>query len=100
MNRSRWTCAGLLALTAVLVAASILAVPAVASGADYLSDASVSTPTKSDSQSAPSDTTVSASRDADLVPLITAWGASGAVLLGGGALAVAASVRRQRKLAA
>ena len=85
---------------AVLIALSILAVPAVASGADYLSDASVSTPTKSDSQSAPSDTTVSASRDADLVPLITAWGASGAVLLGGGALAVAASVRRQRKLAA
>ena len=85
---------------AALVALSILAVPAVASGADYLSDASVSTTSESDSQPSASNTTVSASRDADLVPLITAWGASGAVLLGGGALAVAASVRRQRKLTA
>jgi hypothetical protein len=83
---------------AVLISLSILAVPAVASGADYLAEASTSTQPDAASQSSGSNASVTASRDNDLVPLITAWGASGAILLGGGALAVAASVRRQRKL--
>jgi hypothetical protein len=84
---------------AVLVALSILAVPAVASGADYFAEASASTQSEAAStESSASNTSVTASRDDELVPLITAWGASGAILLGGGALAVAASVRRQRKL--
>ena len=79
---------------AVLVALSILSVPAVASGAEYLAKASVSS--QAETNSSASSVTATASRDEGLVPLITAWGVGGAVLLGGGALAVAASVRRQR----
>lgn len=83
---------------AVLIALGILAVPAVASGADYFAEAPTSTQSDDGTQPSTSSTSVSASGDDDLVPLITAWGAGGAVLLVGGALAVAASVRRQRKL--
>lgn len=36
----------------------------------------------------------------DLRPLITAWGVTGIALFGGGAIAVATSVRRQRQLTA
>jgi hypothetical protein len=86
----------------LLVAVSILAVPAVASGADYIARTSTT------AESAASDTAVGSSEtipavsapdSPDLVPLISAWGASGLVLFGGGAVAVAASVRKQRKTA-
>ncbi len=84
---------------AVLVAVSILAIPAVASGADYLADAEV---TASAAYLPTAGTNASTSDPADaaqrggFTPLITAWGAGGALLLSGAAVAVGASVRRQR----
>lgn len=84
----------------VLVALSIIAIPAVASGADLLADASASTRPEVAPRWMASEMPASASRDEELGPLITAWGASGAVLLVGGAAAVAASVHRQRKIPA
>ena len=90
-----------------IVAVSILAVPAVASGADYLasknqeaSTTAIYAPVANRPARASDANTAGRSRPAsDLTGLITAWGAGGVVLLGGGAIAVAASVRRQRNLA-
>ena len=95
------------AAAAVLIAVSILAVPAVASGAEYLADASsvnapasaVYVPTAATTVAAASEAASAASPSADLGLLVTIWGASGVLLLGGGALAVSFSARRQRSLA-
>ena len=79
-----------------IVGISILAVPAVASGAEYLATtdvAPISQPSESDSSAA-----AYPQPSGDLTGLITAWGVGGLIVLGGGATAVAASVRRQRKL--
>ncbi|MDO9063558.1 MAG: hypothetical protein Q7U41_03315 [Microbacterium sp.] len=95
------------AVATVLVGVSILAVPAVASGAEYLADASsvsasasaVYVPTAATTVAASSAEASAASPSADLSLLVTIWGASGVLLLGGGALAVRLSARRQRSLA-
>jgi hypothetical protein len=95
------------AVAAVLVGVSILAVPAVANGAEYLADASsvnasasaVYVPTAATTVATSSAGASAASPSADLSLLITIWGASGVLLLGGGALAVGVSARRQRSLA-
>jgi hypothetical protein len=95
-------------VAAVLVAVSILAVPAVASGAEYLADASqtldasasaVYVPTAATSVGASSPEAATLSPSADLGVAVSIWGASGLLLLGGGALAVGVSSRRQRRLA-
>lgn len=91
-----------------LIAISILAVPAVASGAEYLSDVRATDTTTAAGLAAasrlndlPDATAPNSSGDAAaLSPLITVWGISGLALLAGGSIAVAASVRKQRRLAA
>jgi hypothetical protein len=95
-------------VAAVLVAVSILAVPAVASGAEYLASASqtqdapasaVYVPTAATTVATSSLGASAVSPSADLGLLVSIWGASGVLLLGGGALAVGVSARRQRSLA-
>lgn len=94
---------------ACLVSISILAVPAVASGPEYLADARSASNTttvagvvEASQNTDVSDASAAAVREnaGGLSPLITAWGVTGLALFGGGAIAVATSVRRQRKLAA
>lgn len=93
---------------ASLITISILALPAVASGSEYLSEARSASQTTTaevssvivDSQNTDiADTNLAASRSTTtpLGPLITAWGISGVALFGGGAVAVALSVRNQRR---
>ena len=83
-----------------LVAVSILAVPAVASGSDFLAQSSDSSKSQLIEPASSQVAAEAASPERGLVPLITAWGAGGVLLFGGGAVAVGASVRRQRKLSA
>ena len=93
-------------VAAALVAVSLLAVPAVASGADYLaasqtlegsaSAAYLPTAATSDAGAAASS---AVTQPADLSVFVTMWGASGVLLLSGGALAVGISARKQRSIA-
>ncbi|GAA1666330.1 hypothetical protein [Microbacterium lacus] len=93
---------------ACLISISILAVPAVASGSEYLAYARSASNTttvagvvEASQNTDVSDASTAALREnaGGLSPLITAWGFTGLALFGGGAIAVATSVRKQRKLA-